>query len=67
MKTKTYIKVDTVGRYVTSIQGHIANWVEGETAQAFSTATAKDIMMGLLLNGYDCHLEIWDIFHEIGN
>ena len=67
MKTKIYIKVDTVGRYVTSVHGSIVNWDEGATAQAFSMETAKDIMVWLLLNDYDCHLEIWDIFHEIKN
>lgn len=39
-------------KFVTGIEGRIAKWEAGGQAKPFSLAAAKDIAMGLNMNGF---------------
>lgn len=58
MKLTTYIAIIDLTdnrntlRFVTGLEGRNALWEAGKPAKAFSKTIAKDVIMGLCLNGY---------------
>lgn len=58
MKLATYIAIIDLTdnrntlRFVTSLESSNALWEAGKPAKAFSKTVAKDVLMGLCLNGY---------------
>jgi hypothetical protein len=57
IKYDTYIAVFEVGSdkttaFVTDIDKHTASWESGKEAMRFSEEWARDVVYGLILNGY---------------
>ena len=62
MKLTTYIAIIDLTdnrntmKFVTSLEGRMALWEAGKPAMALSEARAKDIVLGLCVNGYNATL-----------
>ena len=62
MKLTTYIAIIDVTdnrntlRFVTSLEGRNALWEAGKPAMAITESRAKDIVLGLCMNGYNATL-----------
>ena len=58
IKYDTYISVfglgsdKTTATFVTGIEKHTASWESGKEAMRFSEEWARDVVYGLILNGY---------------